>query len=241
MTLALWLLVYLLIAFGIGKLYESTLGWQKVTYFFYPAMLVAALGRLVAALLSNHKVGELDLLRTGGPTRGSSDRVGGNWWFRFLYAIMPFAASVGCFILVWHALDEPFGFSERLPVLGFDESGANRSLATMGGFFSELVGSFGDQRLGDWRMWAFLYCGFALIVASAPCKSDLFAVGLTCAGVGTIIFLLGKAGVSIGAGGVYSGDFWSGFSFLLAMSLFVVVGTVAVVLPAKFIRSSKES
>lgn len=240
MTLALWLLVYLLIAFGIGKLYETTLGWQKVTYAFYPAMLVAALGRLIAAVLSNQSVGQLDLMRTAGPTRGSSDNVAGGWWFRFLYAIMPFAATVAAFVLVWHGLDEPFNFSERLPVLGFEQSAVDRSLGTMGGFLTDLVGSFGDQRLGDWKMWLFLYCGFALIVASAPCKADLFAVGATGAGVGALIFALGKAGVSVGAKGVYSGDFWSGFSFLLAMSLFVVVGTVAVVLPAKFIRSSKE-
>jgi hypothetical protein len=240
MTLALWLLVYLLIAFGIGKLYETTLGWQKVTYAFYPAMLVAALGRLAAAVMSNQKVGQLDLLRSSGPTRGSSDHVAGGWWFRFLYAIMPFAASVACFILMWHALDEPFEFSRRLPVLGFDEAGANRSLDTMGVFLSSLFSSFGDQRLGDWKMWLFLYCGFALIVASAPGKADLVAVGATSAGVGALIFVLGKAGVTVGARGVYAGDFWSGFSFLLAMSLFVVVGTIAVVLPAKFIRSSKD-
>lgn len=241
MTLALWLLVYLLIAFGIGKLYETTLGWQKVTYFFYPAMLVAALGRLVAALLSNQSVGQLDLLRSAGPTRGSSDGLAGGWWFRFLYAIMPFAASVGCFILVWHGLDEPFHFSERLPVLGLDASAFDRSLGTMGGFLTALVSSFGDQRLGDWKMWLFLYCGFALIVASAPGKGDLLSVAATCAGFGVVIFLLGKAGVTVGARGVYSGAFWRGFSFLLAMSLFVVVGTIAIVLPAKFIRSSKES
>jgi hypothetical protein len=90
-------------------------------------------------------------------------------------------------------------------------------------------------------MWLFLYVGFSLIVTSAPCQSDLISVGAVCAGVGLIVLILGQAGVKVVSNGVYGGTFWQGFSFLVAMALFLIVLTVAVLLPMKFIRSSKES
>jgi hypothetical protein len=241
MTLALWLLAYLFISYGIGKLYETTLGWKTVTYIFYPGVLVAAGGRLLAALLGGQKAGSLDLMRTKGPSSGGSDSVAGGWWFRFLYAILPFAACVIAFVLIWEALGQPMGFSERLPGLGFEAAAFSKGFGALGDFLSEIVGSFGDQRLGDWRMWLFLYVGFSLIVTSAPCQSDLISVGAVCAGVGLIVLILGQAGVKVVSNGVYGGTFWQGFSFLVAMALFLIVLTVAVLLPMKFIRSSKES
>jgi hypothetical protein len=241
MTLALWLLAYLFISFGIGKLFETALGWKSTSYIFYPGMLVAAAGRMLAAVLAGQKVGSLDVMRTKGPSGGGSDGVAGGWWFRFLYAILPFTASVACFVVVWHLLDEPMGFGERLPVLGFETSAFSTGLGTLGDFLSEIIGSFGNQKLGDWKMWLFLYLGFSLIVTSAPCQSDLISVGAVCGVLGLIVLVLGQAGVKVVSNGVYGGAFWHGFSFLVAMSLFVIVLTVAIMLPIKFIRSSKES
>lgn len=241
MTLALWLLVYLLISYGIGKLYEVTIGWKGVSYVFYPGLLVAAVGRLLAAVLSNQKIGQLDLLRSGGPSRGGSDKVSGGWWFRFLYAILPFAMCVGCFVISWHLLNEPLSFNRTLPVLAFEQSAVDKGVVVLGNFLGDILHSFGDQKLGDWRMWLFLYVGFSLIITSAPSQGDLISVGGMCGVVGLIVLGLGQAGVKVVAGGVYGGAFWKGFSFLIAMSLFVIVVTVVILLPVKFIRSSKEN
>lgn len=240
MTLALWLLVYLLITYGVGKLYESTIGWRGAMYAFYPAVLVTALGRLLATLLSNQKIGQVDLLRTGGPSRGGSDKLPGGWWFRFLYAILPFACSVAAFVFVWDLLDEPMDFGRRLPGLSLDSAVFDHSLSTLGSFLSEFVRSFGHQRLGNVNMWLFLYAGFGLVVAASPSRDDLISVGAVCAGAGVLVFLLGKAGVQVVASGVYGGVFWRGFSLQVAMSLFVILATLVVLLPVKYIRAPKD-
>lgn len=239
MSLALWLLVYMLLAFGIGRLYEITLGWRTVSLVFYPGMLVAAGGRWLACLIGQHK-GGADVFRTGGPSSGGADSQGGGWWFRFLYAVLPFAAVLLSFVFVWHLLGEPLSFDRPLPKIGFESSAVEDTAHHASSALSGIFDSLGRQRLGDWRMWLFLYLGWAFIVASAPARDDMIVVGVFSAVVGVIVFVLAQAGVEVVAGRVYRGAFWDGFSFLVAMGLLVLVATAILILPLKLIRRPKE-
>lgn len=237
MSLALWLVIYLLVTFLVGRLYEVSLGWRTAGLIFYPGMLVAAAGRLLACLVGQQEKGKVDLMRGGGPS-GARESLPGGHVFRFLWAVGPFLSTLLVFVFAWHFLERPLGFSGRLPQLDLDFDAVGESASTLSTFLRAIVGAVGEQRLGDWRWWVFLYLGFALVVASAPSKDDLASVTIFSAALGAICLLLGQLGVDVVARGVYGGSFWSGFSFLLAMSLLVLAASGLVLLPFKFLRSS---
>jgi len=236
MTLALWLLIYLAIGFGIGRLFEVLLGWKTVRLIFYPGMLVAAAGRFVACLVSQQNPGDVDILRSSGPTTGGADKLPGGWWFRSMYAVGPFLLSVAAFVVCWNLLGEPLDPGRTLPRLAFESSALERSADAASRQLEGVLDSLGRQRLGDWRMWLFLYLGFSFIVAPAPSKDDLISVGVFSAAVGLIVFGLAQAGVDVVARGVYRGPFWEGFSFLVTMALLVVVLTFLVLLPLRLLQ-----
>lgn len=237
MSLAVWLVIYLLLTFAVGRLYEVSLGWRTTGLIFYPGMLVSAFGRLLAALVGQQESGKLDLMRSQGP--GSSrDSLPGGHLFRFLWAVGPFCATLLAFTFAWHFLDGPLSFDGRLPQLDMDFDAVGASANTLSGFLGDMLEGVGVQRLGNWRWWVFLYLGFALIVASAPSKDDLVSVSLFALALGAIAFLLGQLGVEMVARGIYGGSFWGSFSFLLAMALLVILLSGAVLLPLKFLRRS---
>lgn len=238
MTLAMWLLIYLLLTYLLGKLYEVVVGWKTVGFVFYPGMLVAAGGRLLACVLAQQKSGKVNIMRAGGPTDGEPPA--GGAFFRFLYSVGPFLACIFAFILVWsYALGEPFD-APRLPRLGFEIEAVGEGASAVGNQLNEVLARFKSMRVGDWRLWAALYLGFALTVAPAPGRHDLVSVAGLCGALGLITFILAQAGVEIVAKGVYGGVFWEAFSLLVGMGALVLVLSGVTLLPIKFLRSNKE-
>jgi hypothetical protein len=237
MSLALWLLIYVLLTYAVGKLYEVIVGWKTVGLVFYPGMLVAAAGRLGACLLGHQKSGKVDLMRSSGPT--DVEPPAGGAVFRFLYSIGPFLSCLAAFVLCWHLLGQPFD-APRLPQLEPQTEAVGEGAQALGTQFNALVGELKDMRVGDWRLWAGLYLGFALIVAPAPGRHDLVAVSGLCVAVGAVTFVLSQAGVEVMARGVYRGSFWEGFSFLVGMAVVVLVLSAIALLPVKLLRSKKE-
>lgn len=242
MGLAIWLVVYLCLTFAIGRLYEVTVGWKTVRLIFYPGMLVAGLGRMLACLLGQQKPGEIDVMRSDGPSSGGADQLPGGWWFRFLYAIGPFALTVAAVIVAWNFLGQPLDFHRELPRLDFRDSAL---LSKVVGEGTEQIKTatdrIGGKRLDDWRMWVFLYLGFSLIVAPAPSRNDLISVSIFSVALGLGAFLLAQANVELVAKGLYRGPFWEGFSFLLAMSLMVLAITLILLPPIRFFSKNREN
>lgn len=238
MTLALWLLIYLLLTYALGKLYEVIVGWTTVRLVFYPGMLVAAGGRLLACLVAQQNKSKVDLMRPGGPTDG--DPPAGGAVFRFLYSIGPFVACIFAFLLCWTlALDEPFD-APKLPRLAMEISAVGDGASAVGNQLNEVLGQFQDMKVGDWKLWAALYLGFALTLAPAPGRHDLVAVAGLCGAAGTLTFVLSQLGVEVVAKGVYGGAFWESLSLLVGMAALVLVLSALVLLPIKFLRSNKE-
>lgn len=235
MSLALWLLVFLVLSYVIGKLFEVSIGWKTVTWVFYPGMLVAAFGRFLACLAGQQKPGQVDLMRAGGPGDPPGNLPSGTW-FRFLYGVGPFLTSLLAFLLVWHFLDRPIDVDETLPTLGFEAAAAEEGTEAVSAQLSELLGELGDQRLGAWQLWTFLYLGFALIIAPAPSRNDLVNVGSFCALLGVGAFALSQAGVDVVADRVYGGAFWHGFSFMVAMAVLLLLASVLLIFPLKLLR-----
>lgn len=237
MTLALWLLIYLLLTYALGKLYEVGLGWKTVGLIFYPAMLVAAGGRLLACAIAQQKSSKVDLMRANGP---SAEPPGGGAFFRVAFSIGPFVACIVAFWLVWtYALGTPFD-APNLRQLGVEVETVGKAATTIGEQLNEVIAEFKGMKLGDWRLWAALYLGFALTIAPAPGRHDLVSVGGFCVALGLVTFLLAQAGVEIVAKGVYGGAFWESFSLLVGMGALVLVLSGVILLPIKFLRSNKE-
>ncbi len=238
MTLALWLLIYLLLTYALGKLYEVVVGWKTVGFVFYPGMLVAAGGRLLACLVGQQKAAKVDLMRAGGPTDGEPPS--GGAVFRFTYSIGPFVACIVAFTLCWSlVLDEPFNAPE-LPRLGMEVEAVGEGAQAVGSQLNRVLGELKSMKVGDWRLWTALYLGFALTVAPAPGRHDLVAVAGLCGTLGLVTFGLGQAGVEVAAKGVYQGTFWEAFSLLVGMAALTLVLSGIVLLPVKFLRSNKE-
>lgn len=237
MSLAVWLVIHLLLTFLVGRLYEVSLGWRTTGLVFYPGMLVAAFGRLLASLIGQQEAGKLDLMRSQGPS-GSRESLPGGHLFRFLWAVGPFCATLLAFTFAWHFLDGPLSFGGRLPQLDLDFDAVGESASTLSSFLGAMLDAVAVQRLGNLRWWVFLYLGFALVVASAPSKEDLLSVTIFSLALGAIAFILGQLGIDVIARGIYGGSFWGSFSFLLAMALLVTVLSGVILLPIKFIRRS---
>ncbi|MCW8139102.1 MAG: hypothetical protein KIT58_09390 [Planctomycetota bacterium] len=238
MTLALWLLIYLLITYALGKLFEVVVGWKSVGFAFYPGMLAAAGGRFLACLVGQQKSGKVDLMRAGGPTAG--DPPAGGAVFRFLYSIGPFVACIAVFVACWTwVLDEPFKVP-RLPQLAMEVEAVGEGAQAVGKQLNAFLGQLKSMPVGDWRLWAILYLAFALTVAPAPGRHDLVAVAGLSGALGLVTFVLQKAGVEVVAKGVYGGAFWQALSLLVGMAALVLVLSTIVLLPIKFLRSNKE-
>ncbi len=239
MSLALWLLFYMLVTFVIGKLWEVVAGWKTVGLVFYPGMLVAAGGRLLAALAGHgQKGGKADLMRADGPSSGEAPQ--GPLLYRFLYSVGPFVAALAVFVLAWQALDEPVDLGKRLPRLGFESSAVGDTAEAATSQLGSVLDAWGSVELREWQAWVFLYLGFACVIAPAPSRNDLVAIAGLCLVLGGATFALTQAGVDVVAKGVYRGQFWEAFSALVGMSLLVLVLSCLMLLPVKLLRRGKE-
>lgn len=238
MSLALWLLVHLLVSYGVGKLWELVVGWKVTALVFYPGMLVAAGGRMLACAIGQDKSGKADVMRSGGPT-GSQPPSGGTA-LRFLYSVLPFALSLLAFVAAWHFLDGPLDFSGRLPQLEPGVEAVGDSAQAAGSQLNRVWEEVRGTEIGDWRFWLFLYVGFALVVAPAPGQHDLVAIASLCLVLGAATAGLQQAGIQVTAKGIYKGEFWEAFSFLVGMGLLVLVLSCLVLLPVKLLGQKEK-
>lgn len=238
MSLALWLLVYLVLTYAVGKLFEVVTGWKTVGLVFYPGMLVAAGGRLLACAIGQQKAGKQDVMRSGGPT--DAEPPGGGAVFRFLWSIGPFVTCIAAFILLFGVILETDFDVPELPTIEAEVEAVGDAAQTIGEQLNAMIGKIKKMRVGDWRLWTMLYAGFALVVAAAPGRHDLVSVAGLCVTLGGAAFLLDQLGIRIVAKGLYSGVFWEAFSFLVGMAALVLVGSAVILLPIKLLGSKKE-
>ncbi len=238
MSLALWLLVYLVVTYAIGKLWELVVGWKTTALIFYPGVLVAAGGRMLACAIGQEKSGKADVMRSGGPT--DSQPPAGGPVFRFLYTVLPYLLSLVAFIAAWHFLDEPLSVG-KLPTLEFGVEAAGDSASAAGNQLNAALRGIADQEIGNVQFWLFLYAAFALIVAPAPGRHDLVGIAALCCVLGVTTFLLNQAGIEIVVGGVYKSTFWKGFSLLVGLSLVVLLLSCIVLLPIKLMGRKEKS
>lgn len=238
MSLALWLLVYLLVTYAIGKLWELVVGWKTTALLFYPGMLAAAGGRMLASAIGQNKQGKVDVMRSGGPTEAEAPQ--GGTVLRFLHSVLPFALCLGIFIGVWAALGEPIDTGYTLPRLEANAEVVGDSAQAAGKGLNAVLNEVADKELGDWKFWVFLYAGFALIVAPAPGRHDLVGIAALCGAVGGATMLLSAVGVEVVAKGVYKGAFWEGFSLLFGMALLVLVLSCVLLLPMKLLGKKEK-
>jgi hypothetical protein len=236
MAVAIWLLVYLGIAFLIGRLYALFLGWGAVRVMFYPGILVAALGRQLACIVTGQKAKEIDTARKSGPVHAQAPP--GGLGFRALFAFFPFALAVVTFLVVDTLLDHPIRFSARLPGIGIDEQ-TGRTLWDVGVDYVKSMGhALGSQEIGNWKAWLSLYTGFCLIVGSAPSSEDAKSVAVGLAGIA--LFLMALQAIQIDVSASRSSSVWIAFSTFFALALFVVVLSAVLFIPIKFLRDARK-
>lgn len=238
MSLALWLLVYLLVTYAIGKLWELVVGWKTTALIFYPGVLVAAGGRMLACAIGQEKSGKADVMRSGGPT--DSQPPAGGPVFRFLYTVLPYALCLATFVVAWHMFDEPVS-AQKLPTLEFGVEAVGDSASAAGNLLNAVWRDIKGQEIGNVQFWLFLYVGFALIVAPAPGRHDLVGIAALCCVLGVVTFLLQQAGIEVVVAGVYKGTFWKGFSLLVGLSLAVLLLSAIILLPIKLMGRKEKS
>lgn len=238
MTVAIWLLAYLGVAFLIGRLYAAFLGWGAVRTLFYPGMLVAALGRSGVCVLTGRKTKEIDTVRKDGPV-GAQTPPGG-LAFRAFFAVAPFLMSVLVFVLVDRLLDHPIGFRSRLPAIELEPQAGSTFLDVAIDCIKGYAHAIGGHELGDVKMWLYLYAAFALVIGSAPSADDAKAVAIALGTLFLVALGFGAIGLRFIISSFYGGDVWRAFSTLFGLSLFVLVASGALFLPIKFLRDARK-
>src|SRR4051794_39723614 len=92
MSLGIWLAFYVTLSFLIGRLFASFVGWKFARIGFFPGVLLAALGRSLACIVTGTEAKKCDCWRRAGPeTKGAPP---GGSFFRVLFALGPFLLAI---------------------------------------------------------------------------------------------------------------------------------------------------
>jgi hypothetical protein len=239
MSLGVWLALYIALAFLVGRLYSSFIGWSFVRKAFFPGIVLAGLGRQLACIVTGNDAKNCDCWRKAGPSDGKGAPEGGTL-FRLIFAIGPFLlALVGVLVADW-ALGHPIEFDAELPRISHQPSLAGRTFFdTCFDFTVGIFHALRHQELGNVSFWIFLYLAASFVIATAPSVDDLKSVAAACAVVvvGVIATEFVGLGVELNA---RADAFWRGFSLLVAYTIFVLVVSAVLFLPVKLLRDSRK-
>jgi hypothetical protein len=243
MSLGIWLALYIVLAFLVGRLYATFIGWSFVRKAYLPGVVLAGTGRLIACWITGNDTKQCDCWRNAGPVETKGGPPGGTI-FRLLFAIGPFGlALLGVLVADW-ALSHPVHFEAELPRLAGGAQAAGKTfLDTCVDFSVGMFHAMKHQELGNVSFWVFIYLAASFVVASAPSTDDLKAVAMACAACVLLViansFIMGVLGVGIDVH-AKAETFWRGFSLLVAYTIFVLVISGILFLPVKLLRDSRK-
>lgn len=239
MSFGIWLAFYVGLSFLVGRLYASFLGWKFVRVAGAPGMLLAFLGRGLACLLTGNDVNQSDCWRGAGPSEAKAPA--GGTFFRLLYSIAPFFLAVAGVLVAGSALDRPVRFDAELARISSDPTKAGKTfLETTIDFTHGLFNAIRGQELGNTSFWLYAYLAWSFVVASAPGLEDLKAIAIACGVVVAASVGCEVVGVEIVVKSLYEAPFWTGFSLLVAYTIFVLVASAVLFLPVKLLRDSRK-
>ena len=239
MSFGIWLAFYVGLSFLVGRLYASFLGWKFVRLVGAPGMLLAFLGRGLSCLLTGNDVNQSDCWRGAGPSEAKAPA--GGTFFRLLYSIAPFFLAVAGVIIASSALERPVRFEAELPRISSDPTKASKTFfETSIDFTHGLFNAIRGQELGNTSFWIYAYLAWSFVVACAPSLADLKAIAIAC-GVVVAGSVAGEfLGVQIVLKSLYEPPFWTGFSLLVAYTIFVLAVSAVLFLPVKLLRDSRK-
>jgi hypothetical protein len=236
----IWLAFYMALAFLIGRLYASFVGWKFVRVAFAPGVATAGLARMLACILTGNDAKKSDCWRREGPA-GSAGAPGGSTGFRLLFAVAPFLLAIVGVLLADYVLGHPLDFDTQLPQLSTTPSKAGETFfGTAADFCSGITKAVLNQRLGNAPLWLFLYLATSFVVGAAPSLDDLKSIAVACGVLLLASMGLEFFGVEIIVNHLYGGTFWRGFSLLVAYAIFVLVVSAVMLLPLKLLRDSRK-
>jgi hypothetical protein len=240
LSLGIWLALYIALAFIVGRLYSSFIGWSFVRKAFLPGIVLAGLGRQLACMVTGNDAKSCDCWRNAGPSEGKGAPEGGTV-FRLLFAIGPFLLALAGVLLADWGLDHPISFSALLPRIS-DNDPASAGRTFFDTCFDFSVGIFHalrHQELGNVRFWLFIYLAASFVIATAPSLDDLKSVAAACAVV--VVVVIGTEFLGFGVElHAKANAFWRGFSLLVAYTIFVLIASAILFLPVKLLRDSRK-
>jgi hypothetical protein len=243
MSLGIWLGLYIVLAFLVGRLYATFVGWKFVRVAFFPGVVLAGTGRLIVCWITGNDAKQCDCWRHAGPVETKGGPPGGTV-FRLGFAIAPFGlALMGVLAADW-ALGHPVSFDAQLPAISGGAQQAGRTFFdTCSDFSLGMFHAMKHQELGNAGFWVFIYLAASFVVASAPSTDDLKAVAAACAACVLIVtvnnFMSGVLGIGVELH-ARAEAFWRGFSLLVAYTILVLVVSGVLFLPVKLLRDSRK-
>lgn len=240
MSLGIWLGLYILLAFLLGRLYATFIGWKFVRIAFAPGVLLAGTGRLIACWVTGNEAKKCDCWRNGGPAE-SKGAPPGSTGFRLLFSIAPFAlALVGVLVADW-GFGHPIHFDAELPRISTDPGHAGSTFFDTGiNFTHGMWNAVSSQKLGDATFWIFAYLAASFVVAAAPSTDDLKSVAVACAVLIVLVIASEFLGLGFEVRNRFAAPFWRGFSLLVAYTMFVLVVSGVLFFPVKLLRDSRK-
>jgi len=239
-SLGVWLALYIALAFLLGRLYATFVGWKFVRVAFFPGVALAGTSRMVACWVTGNDVKQCDCWRKGGPAESKGAPPGG-MLFRLLFAIAPFAlALVGVLTADW-AFGEPVHFGAQLPTINLHPAEAGKTFFdTCIDFLHAMYSALRHQELGDARFWLFIWLAASFVVGCAPSTDDLKSVAVTAAASIGFVIVSEFVGLGVVIHNRLAGPFWHGFSLLVAYTMFFLVLSGVLFLPVKLLRDSRK-
>lgn len=242
MSLGIWLALYIVLAFLLGRLYSTLVGWKFVRVAFFPGVFVASTGRLLACWVTGNDAKKCDCWRTAGPAETKSGAPPGGILFRLLFAIAPFGlALAGVLLADWAFAPHGMRVNAELPRISTDPGHAGKTFFdTCIDFTHGMALSMSHQEIGDVRFWLFVWLAASLVVACAPSMDDLKSVVVAC-GV-LILFVIGSEFLGLGfeIRNRLAAPIWHGLSLLVAYTMFVLAASGVLFLPVKLLRDSRK-
>ncbi|MEZ0229465.1 MAG: hypothetical protein ACAI25_12620 [Planctomycetota bacterium] len=239
-SLGVWLALYIVLAFLLGRLYATFVGWKFVRVAFFPGVVLAATGRLVACWVTGNDTKQCDAWRQAGPAE-SKGAPPGSVGFRLLFAIAPFGlALLGVLVADW-GFEHPVRFSAELPKMTTNAGDAgSKFFDTCIDFTHGMYDAMRHQELGDARFWLFIWLAASFVVGSAPSTDDLKSVAVASASSIVLVFAMEFLGLGVSIHNKLAAPFWRGFSLLVAYTMFVLVASGVLFLPVKLLRDSRK-
>jgi hypothetical protein len=229
MSLILWFCFFCLLIFLLEQLFSPLRKFRFFRVLIAPGMMVTAAGTLLGCVITGTKIQAIKLsLKKGEMIKHEPPRF--PILAPFLIAVLPILACTAAFLYSHHLMDSPIHFEGELPRIELSQEALPVLGSTLGSYFAAFLTPEKTFNFASVWTWLFLYLALCFLLAPAPTPKDLKYLMPGIVLLGLLVWSIDYMGVTFGwfsrgwwTRWAYEEHFWRMFSFLIGITLFVLV------------------